>query len=444
MPCQRRRAVLQTSASALITGVAGCIGVRPGSPTQSPSDTQDSREHSGSWPQLAHDQRNTSYNPGTTGPVESVEIDWTASPTDSQLFEPVVTDSVFLTDNFGDGTAIALDPNSGTVRWENRSLPPIRWPPAVIEDRVMVVTRTSENHVRLHALATDDGAASWTTTITASSGRYPPVAPTVTPTQVFVASSTGVIALDVASGEQAWTQELSEHPVQTDGGVRATEWATPAVDDELVYTVDRNEKVGTDRHVHALDRETGAREWTTTLSVPESYWRFDSHVLIGDQDVLVTISGSKGDGGAGNTSDGASVAAGGRLVVMAPASGRVRWTHEFGGTVRMPALRDGVVFVPVHDPAAATDTVHAISVAEEDAVWTQTIDGVSTGVSVTDEALYVNGDGLAAVDVADGSRVWQVFAGRNVGAPIVADDTVYATVAPEGGFRQTELAAVRE
>lgn len=87
---------------------------------------------------------------------------------------------------------------------------------------------------------------------------------------------------------------------------------------------------------------------------------------------------------------------------------------------------------------------HAISVSEKDAVWSRSVDGMSTGVSVTDQALYVNGDGLAAVDVGDGSRLWQVFSDQNVGVPIVADDAVFATVAPAGGFPQTKLAAIRE
>ncbi|ELZ86956.1 hypothetical protein C454_00390 [Haloferax gibbonsii ATCC 33959] len=64
----------------------------------------------------------------------------------------MVDDDLYLTEAWTGGTAFALAADDGTEQWSNSDLPPMRWAPALHENRLIVITRTEENVVRLHAL----------------------------------------------------------------------------------------------------------------------------------------------------------------------------------------------------------------------------------------------------------------------------------------------------
>ena len=448
MGFQSRREVLKASVP-LVAGFAGCTGTRPSSsPSSKTHATHVSRQQAtatSTWPQFAHDAWNTSYNSETIGPQTDVTVAWTAPLTDSHspLFEPVVTDAVYTTNQWRDGTAYALKRTDGTVVWRNTSLPSMRWPAAVHEDQVLVITRTSDNLVRIHALDSNDGTQTWETPVTASNGRYPSVAPTVTDDRVFVASDTGVLAIKGMTGEKLWSRDLAADVVTAHGATRDTVWSTPTVRGGFVYTFDRQESVKRERHVYALNRETGERRWTQKLTVPHDWWTFDSHVIADEKRLFVTISGAKGSGGSGGE-ESVSKRAGGRLFVLHPESGAVRWTHDFDGTIRVSALGDSMLYVPVHNPASDTNMVYALDLEERRTSWSQIFGGIVNTVSATRDTVYVSGEGLAAVTALDGTQLWNKFTDQLVGFPIIANETTYVTYIPEGTYEQIEVAAVLE
>jgi hypothetical protein len=256
-----------------VSSVSGCIGSEPGGnetdtarsgveetvpsaqttadasatttvdPATTGAETTDARIRSsvpGSWPQVGHDARNTSFAPGATGPRGDVSIAWTAIG-DRSVFRPVVGEQLYLTENWTDGRALSLDSADGSKRWANADLPPMRWAPALHGDRVLVITRTESNEGRLHALDVATGEKQWVSMITASSSKLPTIGPTVADDRIYIGSDTGVIALDAVSGEKVWKTELKKNVVETgDGPIYRTVWAKPAVTDTHVYTFDRN------------------------------------------------------------------------------------------------------------------------------------------------------------------------------------------------------------
>lgn len=396
--------------------------------------------HSG-WPQFAHDHRNTSYNPDATGPLTDVEIAWTNPLNGTELFDPVVTDAVYVTESDSDGTVYRLDGSDGSVIWKNTSLPWLHWPAATYKDRLLIITRTSdafENpedpdiRFQLRSVDRGEGTQIWETEITASMLSHPPIAPTVAGDRVFVASQSGIVTLDAETGTKQWSKEIHE-------GI----WATPTVRGEFVYTLDRRASDGTERHVYALDRETGERRWTRVVSVPHSQWsKYNIHVVAGDRCLFVLISGP--EPGSGMYPEPADCA--GQLFVLDPTSGDVRWTKDFEGTTGVPAFTGDILFISAYDPVADTDCIHAINIPKRQIEWTQTCGRAVGAVAATDNMVYANGDGLEAIDSATGERLWQKLPGCTVGSPVVSDDTVYATYNERGDPDEwfTRIAAFHE
>jgi outer membrane protein assembly factor BamB len=388
------------------------------------------------WPQIAHDPQNTRHNPEATAPRADVEIAWTTPLGGAEIYEPVVTDDVYVTESGDDGSVFGIDRSDGSVRWKNGSLPRVRWPAAVHEDKILVITRTSTVQEQpantsvsctLHALDRRSGSQIWATAITASALSFPPIAPKVADGCVFVASLTGIIAIDVETGTKKWSHDISD-------GL----WITPAVRDELIYTVDQRESHGRERHVYAVDRETGNRRWTKTVHVPNEWSIFFNLVIAGEQGLFVLVSGGV------HESSFSYVRGGGRLFVLDPQSGDIRWMQDFEGTTRVPACTSDRLFVPVHDPATDIDTLQAVDLEDQQVSWTRRCSNVIEVVTATDNAIYMSGDGLKAIDASDGRQVWQELSGHPVGAPIISGDTVYATYGPQGSIEPIGIVAFRE
>lgn len=430
--------------------VAGCVGYSPptGANTPNGTETVDSDSSGsgggtdGTWPQLAHDPRNTSFAPGTSGPRGDIDVAWTALG-ERSLFPPVVADDLYLTENWTDGAAISLDSTGGGERWTNTALPPMCWAPAVQDDRMFVVTRTESNEVRLHALDVATGDERWSrgAGITASSSSRPPTGPTVTDDRVYLGSNTGVIAVDDATGDLVWEADLADHVIETeDGPTWRTDWATPCVTGERVFTFDLNDSYESTRTVYAVDRETGEPDWTAQIKLSDG-WYLTGHVVAGDDSAFVMALDPHESTGF-DDSDWSGTQ---RLYALDAASGELRWQWELDDKMLAPpAFAEGVLFVGTWNPDADTGELYAVDATDRSTMWTYTTDagGVETPAVTSDVVYLEQGRELAAVARKDGSLVWRLPLDDRVSAPIVASDAVYALT---GGHRDRDnhVVAVR-
>lgn len=448
-----RRTYLAAAGSAL-AAVAGCL-------TGATSDGRGSRttftpapdaaetialdaDGPGTWPQVGHDARHHSYAPGASGPGTdaSPKVAWQALGSRS-VYPPMVDSDLYLTERWTGGAALSLASADGATRWTNMALPPMRWAPALARDRMLVLTRTESNTVRLHALATDTGEQQWAQAegVTASTTSRPPSGPTVRDGTVYVGSSTGVIALDVATGTLRWEAKLGEHVIETENGPTwRTDWVKPAVSAERVFTFDENDSFRNAREVYAVDRQTGEQDWTATLELSDG-WTLHGHVVVGRKYVFVlALDPHVRFGGDDRPWSGTQ-----RVYALEKATGEVAWRWELtnGKLLGPPAYAQGYLFVGTWRPDADTGRVYAIDAANRTTAWTYETDagGVHTPV-VTNDAVYVTqGRELAAIGL-DGSGAWRLPFEKPLSPPVVANDTVYALT---GGGRSEEnhVVAVR-
>lgn len=448
-----RRAYLVATGCTL-GAVAGCVEEPRGRGTDETGTTDPSGDEtesamsgatdgSGTWPQVAHDARNTSYAPEASGPRGEVEVAWT-SLGDRSVFQPVVDGDLYLTENWTDGAAISLDGADGTERWTNASLPPMRWAPALHDDRMLVVTRTESNEARLHALDVATGDESWSqgSGITASNSSRPPTGPTVTDDRIYLGSDTGVLALEAATGDVVWEAKLGEHVVETDDGPTwATDWATPAVTDDRAFTFDSNDGYEEIREVYAVDSETGERDWTAKIELSDG-WYLTGHVVAGRDRAFVAALDPHVSAGFDDSAWSGTQ----RLYALDAASGTIEWQWELddGKLLGPPAYAEGVLFVGTWNPDADTGRLHAVDPADRSTLWTYDADagGVDTPAVTSDVAYFRQGQELAAVAVEDGSPEWRLPFDDQLSVPIVAGDTVYALT---GGPRDRDnhVVAVR-
>ncbi len=426
-------------------GVAGCLGSTwsdsrdPGEQTPSPEDSAPA----GTWPQVARDARNTRHAPDAFGPRDDAAVEW-SSLGDRPVYPPVVDDGLYLTEAWTGGTALALAPDDGATRWSNADLPPIRWAPALHEDRMLVVTRAAGNVVRLHALDTATGDEAWVREegITASIGEHPPMGPTVRDGTVYLGSNRGVVACDAATGAVEWTATLGKHVVEADGGPTwRTDWATPAVTADRAFTFDTNDPHGRTREVYAVDRATGDRAWTAELDVGDG-WSLKGHAVAGQEHVFVSAL----DAHVGLTGDDSDWSGSERLFALDAATGDVAWTWDLARkTLSPPAYADGTLYVGEWYPDADTGRLHAVDAAGGIVNWTYRTDasGVRSPTVAGDTVYVVQGEAVAAIATDDGTRRWQLDIGTHPGSPVVVGDALYVTTEPRRG-EDSRLLAIRE
>lgn len=439
----RRRTVLAATGGVL-SGSAGCLRA-PGRGAESESGStanpDDTGASPGTWSQVAHDSRHTRHPPDAQGPRDAAEISWRALG-DRAVYPPVVADDLYLTEAWGGGTALSLAAADGAERWSNGALPPMRWAPALHEDRLFVVTREAGNVVRLHALDTGTGDQAWVTEtgITASSGQHPPAGPTLADGSVYLPSNRGVVACEAATGDVEWTATLGEHVVDTeDGPTWRTDWAKPAVTDHRVFTFDTNENYRTTRAVFAVDRATGTRTWTAELAVGDG-WYLTGHAVVGADHVFVSAVKPAVSVGQESVEAGA-----GRLFALDVATGDVAWDWTRPReTLAPPAYADGTLYVGTAETATDTYRVHALAASDGRTRWTHRADDAVPTPTVTSDTVYLSqGSALVALATTDGTPRWRVDVGSRLGSPVVVGETAYVHTNPGHNY-DSHLVAVRE
>lgn len=441
----RRRTILATVGGVLTGGIAGCLS-SPRRGSRDPNGEETSPNNTipaGTWPQIGYDSQHTRHTPDARGPRDDATITW-RSLGDRPVYPPVVDDALYLTEAWTGGTAFALSSEDGKHQWSNSDLPPMRWAPALHDDRMLVITREEGNVVRLHALDVASGDQEWVREqeITASSGEHPPISPTVRDGALYLGSNRGVIRCDAATGDVDWTATLGPHVVETENGPTwRTDWAKPAVTADRVFTFDMNESYRATREVYAVNRRTGDREWTAKLDVGDG-WYLKAHAVAGADRVFVSALKPHVSAGMDDSPWSGSE----RLFALEATSGEVVWDWKLPKkTLSPPAYADGTLYVGEWYPDADTGWLHALDVSDGSSTWTYETDaGAVLSPTVAGDTVYIcQGEEFAAIARADGTRRWRLEIGERTGPPVVVGETAYIQTNP-GHNSDSRLLAVRE
>ena len=416
----------------------------------------------------------------------------------SRAYPPVVADGTayatarrWETDGGGDrpGVLVAIDVNTGELRWEVALDGDPTAPPAVRDGVVYAGT----NRGRVHAVDATDGDRRWRKTV----GDWVTRGPTAAVDGIYVVVLGEGPAKLAPDGTVAWRSDA--------GG--ATD---PVLTDDLAV-------VGTDTGVVAVDRADGRTRWRVES---DGAVRFDVHVADGrvyagdDRGSLLAVDAGAGDPVwrrplrparmpgpvvgpktvAGGSRDGGTysllaidgtefpLAGGAATTGLTPAvlDGRDRPADDTaatgtadgdlvfgdatrtaggstgGGRPRETLLGggvDGALFrvrtadygEPPGDGLRPTPTATPhIDLPQAAPAWTTTLDTeIRSPVTYADGVAYLGtAEGIAAVHPGDGSRRWAAELGESVaGAPAVADGAVFAVT--EAG-RLVGIAADRD
>jgi len=441
----RRRSVLAAIGGLTAGGVAGCLSTTPRDTSSQSESTASRTEHipQGRWPQVAYDAQKTAHVPEARGPRDDATIAWTSFG-NRPVYPPVVDDRLYLTEGWTEGRAFEVASNDGKIGWENTDLPPMRWAPALHENRLLVVTREEGNVVRLHALDTETGDQEWVRErgITASSGERPPTGPSVRGGIVYLGSDRGVIACDAASGEVEWEATLAEHVIETeDGPTWRTDWATPAVTADRVFTFDMNESYQAIRTIYAVERATGDQEWTADLTLADG-WSLKGHAVAGDDHVFVSALDPHMSMGFDDRDWSGTE----RLFALDARTGDVDWDWELPRkTLTPPAYADGTLYVGEWYPDADTGRLHALNAGDGSITWTYETDtGAIRYPTVADDTIYIaQGKELAAITTNEETPRWRLQIDSHTGPPIVVGETIYSHTNP-GHNDDSRLLAIQE
>ena len=357
----RRRLLHSVSALSVATGLAGCgssgrtddrCGDEPPNETnrnvESPASSEIGSLPSSGWPQVGYDASNARYRSDATGVADSARLAWSKSFGRESATAPVVGDGVvYVVDE--EGRLTGVDARTGKVIW--RSSDASATGPVAFGGRIVYFG----DEDGLHAVAADTRESRW----------------------VFV------------------PPEIENETTPT--GRPPNRVRTPTLTENVAYAA---LAFGDDRHVYAIDRETGDRRWR-----------------VAGQQVAAA------------TNDAVFVHDEGDVVAVEADNGTTRWTASIhdGETV---AVADDRVY-------GATDigTVAAFDAASGEEQWTfegenellappsVSPDGVFVGTEPTEGN---DGGNLYALDPESGELRWCSYLGaERVGSPAVTDETVF-------------------
>lgn len=219
----------------------------------------------------------------------------------------------------------------------------------------------------------------------------------------------GLIRLSTADGDIEWTHRVwnDDDRERSEDEISMFPTTRPAVHDGSVYAVDAI------RRVHAVDLETGRREWVQATT---------------QTDALVQP-------GVVATPEAVVLVAARLVVALDPADGRVRWRHEPAGEVssrsehRAGAVAAGRLFLPVDPPDEEPAEVLALDLTTGRELWRTAVGSISGLPSVAGGVVYVStGDTLRCLNAGDGNERWRVAASSDLGqfgTPVPTDRGLY-------------------
>lgn len=331
-----RRTVLAAASAGLGLAVAGCTSRN----AAVQSDLAEARGDRDGWPSVGYDPTNGGYNdsgaviddpavvwetaesvaltgfsvtdefllapgdPLKAFDLESGEVRWRHPETDPWVQPTVLEDTVFAADS-ADGSLLGLSAAEGSRRWES-DLPEavrVRTPPALAGrgDRLFVgcTTGGDEPSEQLYALEVDTGDVVWSRELFGA----PSTALAINMDQIVATTSPGLVYSFTDTGTAYWKRNLRERIE-----------CAPVLGDDRVYVGGHG---GT---VYALDRTSGATEWTRDVSgFVRDAMAFDGRRLY--------------------------VQSGRTVAALEADSGDVDWEYETAESARYtPVVADGVVY----------------------------------------------------------------------------------------------------
>ena len=247
-------------------------------------------------------------------------------------------------------------------------------------------------------------------------GPGPRATPTISNTRLYTFGATGVLnALDAGSGAVAWSRNAT-----SDTGKAIPDWgrtSSPLVVNDVVIV-----NAGL---VVAYDTATGKLRWMG----PEAGGYSSPHLVTIDgtpQVLILTASGATS---------------------VAPADGKVLWTHDWpGGSIVQPAVTENGDVLVNSVSLAGGAGIRRLAIAHGPGGWTATERWTSTGLKPyfndfvvhKGHAYGFDGNILSSIDLEDGKRTWK--GGRyGFGQLLLLADQDLLLVLSEDG----ELALVR-
>jgi outer membrane protein assembly factor BamB len=359
----------------------------------------------GDWPQLGGGPAHAGSRAAPL--VPPMQQKWaTAIGGNVVLGTPVVaagTVVVSVTDfGAGDrGGIVALDLTSGAERWRYVTPFQVRNAPAIEGGTVVVALANGE----VHAVNLADGTRQWVHDAADGLPTYESslwAAPTIADGAVFVAVQGRMTAIDLATGQQRWAQELT--PVYPWLGTLAA----VTVSDGLA--------------VANYSRDDGMTAWSTTTGA--KVWEIKTGKSLAVNATPVAIDGDLYFANAYGTVTAVDVANSTQLWSNAFTPGGFDWGYSITAA---PAIADGRLFVPTQwkdlvaiDTATGAELWRVITPRGplNFAHYRSAEPGFPASPVVTGDIVWVpRPDGkLVALSAADGSELWST----DLGAPVVS------------------------
>lgn len=242
------------------------------------------------------------------------------------------------------------------------------------------------------------GETAWTAGVDLAYGTGDaavPPSPVVDTGTVYVGSGY-VKALDATTGEERWTADLDAARVRATPALRSNTLYIPTSDDSIV----------------AFDTATGERRWRVALGDAE------------DADTTAEMAAAR-PGTLAVADDRVYVGSSRGVHAFDALSRAVDWETETAAVRSPPAVLDDWLWVGTNEGIAA------LGATEGKAHWDRSLDDAVVAAPVVDVAanrVYVTttGGDVVAVEAATGESAWRTALGRRVlASPALADGTLY-------------------
>ncbi|HET6949720.1 MAG TPA: PQQ-binding-like beta-propeller repeat protein, partial [Acidimicrobiales bacterium] len=243
-----------------------------------------------------------------------------------------------------------------------------------------------------------------------------------------------IVALDAATGEEAWRFWVTAGDATEGPGVSI--WSSPAIDAErgVLY-------IGTGQAyalpapprsdaLLALDLRTGAEVWSTQFTAGDAWTIAEPSGLDADVGAMPNLFDAGGTDAVG-VGDKA-----GTYRALDRDTGEILWERKLtagglqGGVMASAAVAGGTIYVASNAESQNADLV-ALDAATGDEVWRVGVGAHITGpVTWANDVVYVADDSgrIAAYDARDGERLWAYSVTfPAAGGIAVVDGTVFAS-----------------
>lgn len=382
--------VLGTTGTVLGLGGTG-LAVADGS-----GPTSERRGGTDSWPQFMHDAANTGVNPQASGPKNGVTSRWTDRTDEETSGLVVAPETVYV----GGSRVRALAAADGSERWTYDPSSTTFESPTVQADTLYVTAdRGGDERNSVVALNADTGDVRWEYTDESAESSVDYDAITAGPATLFVTAQTGfddwLYAIETETGAKRWTTSIGS-PGQVETGT-----AHVGVAEGTVY-------VPGAQTLHARDAETGDVEWRAEET--DFYNEPDATPAIVDGTVYVGAQAADQE-----SRD--------QFFAVAASDGGVEWRFDPDGDENgfwhSPAVVNGTVYVSRW--LTQSGVLYALDATDGSVEWSVEVSH-AMDPAVADGVVY---GGDVAFDAETGKELWRTD--LDVGKGAVVDDTVYVT-----------------